>query len=154
MNNQNEGRQFEDYIHKIICKTKMSVLREKEIRAFYSSHISAVDHLLINREYCIAIQDKYVSSSKPSNVDINHFKSCVNDLSIILNRRCIGIYLSLLEPTIHASRSLEFENYHSNNYFIFINNPDVQKLIMTFLQCLYLYDNEDVYMIGSALDFV
>lgn len=159
MNKQKEGRLFEDRIHSIICKTKSSVLREKHIRAFYSSHISAIDHLLINGDYCIAIQDKHVISSKPSNVDINHFKSCVNDLSIILNRRCIGIYLSLLEPTIHAMRSIEFENKHNNNYFIFINNINAEKLIMDFLHCLYVnkiyvYDDEDTYMLGTELNFI
>jgi hypothetical protein len=72
-NKQKEGKIFEDRIHDILKNTKLEIYREKEIRSKYSSHISCIDHLLINENYCIAIQDKHVRSKKPTNNDIHHF---------------------------------------------------------------------------------
>lgn len=62
INKQKEGRIFEDRIHDVLKNTKLEVYREKDIRSKYSSHISGIDHLIINENYCIAIQDKHVKS--------------------------------------------------------------------------------------------
>jgi len=157
-NKQNEGKLFEDRIHNILKNTKLEIHREKEIRSKYSSHISCIDHLLINEKYCIAIQDKYVRSKKPSNVDINHFKTSVNDLSRIIKKKIIGIYLSILEPTSHAIKSFDFENNSSDNEFLFINNKDINLLIYNFMfflysKNIYVYDDDDIYMLEENVNF-
>ena len=136
MNSQELGRLFENQIHQLLQKTKKKILREKEIKK-YSSHISGIDHLIICTNFCIAIQDKYVKSHKPSNTDIHHFKTCVNDLGRIINKNIIGIYLSILEPTYPAKKSIEFSNSIKNNEFIFIHNENKEKLIYQLFQFLY-----------------
>jgi hypothetical protein len=157
-NKQNEGKLFEERIHNILKNTKSELYREKDIRSKYSTHISGIDHLLINDNYCIAIQDKHVRSKKPTNNDIHHFKTCVNDLSKIIKKKIIGIYLSIMEPTSPAIKSFEFENKTNNNQFIFINNKDIDKLIYEFISFLYdkniyIYDEDDLYMLDEKLDF-
>ena len=156
-NKQKEGRIFEDRIHDVLKNTKLEVYREKDIRSKYSSHISGIDHLIINENYCIAIQDKHVKSKKLSCNDIHHFKTCVNDLSKIIKKKFFGIYLSILEPTIHASKSFEFENKTNNNEFIFINNKDINILVYNFIYFLYskniyIYENDDVYMLDEKIE--
>jgi hypothetical protein len=150
--NQDKGRRFEDHIHSILIQTNLKILREKDIRMNYLSYITGIDHLLINNDYCIAIQDKYVKSKKPSNIDIHHFKTCVNDLSKIINMKIIGIYLSLLHPTTYAIESFNFENSLNKNEFYFINNEDPNKLTNSLIEFLYskniyLYEDEDLIMI-------
>ena len=157
INKQKEGRIFEDRIHDVLKNTKLEVYREKDIRSKYSSHISGIDHLIINENYCIAIQDKHVKSKKPTNNDIHHFKTCVNDLSKIIKKKFIGIYLSILEPTSQAIKSFDFENKLNNNEFLFINNNDITKLIYNFISFLYskniyIYENDDVYMLDEKIE--
>ena len=150
-----QGRDFEEHIHSIISKTKnTTILQEKNIRSKYSTHISGIDHLIISDELIVAIQDKFVKSRKPTNTDIHHFKTCVNDLSKILNKKIVAVYLSLLEPTKPAAESFKFENSNGNNYFLFINNNNENTLILSFIDFLYehtlfLYDNDDTYMRGD-----
>jgi hypothetical protein len=156
-NKQKEGKIFEDRIHDILKNTKLEIYREKEIRSKYSSHISCIDHLLINEKYCIAIQDKHVRSKKPSNTDIHHFKTCVNDLSRIIKKKIIGVYLSILEPTCHAAKSFNFENKLNNNEFIFINNKDINVLVYNFIYFLYskniyIYEDDDIYMLDEKIE--
>ena len=152
--NQENGRKFEEHIHSILIKTNLQVLREKEIKSKYFSYISGIDHLIIYKDYYIAIQDKYVRSKKPSNVDANHFKCCVNDLSKVTNTKIIGIYLSLLSPTIYAVESFNFENSLNRNEFLFINNENPNKLVHDLIEFLYtkeiyLYEDDDVIMIDK-----
>ena len=158
MNNQKKGKMFEDRIHNILILTKLKIYREKDIRSNYSSHISGIDHLLMNNDICIALQDKYVKSKKPSNVDIHHFKTSVNDLSKILKRKIIGVYLSLLSPTQPALNSFNFENKHSNNNFLFINDDDEEVLVNKFINFLYenniyIYDEDNIFMNGDFHSF-
>ena len=158
MNNQEFGREFENEIHQLLQKTKKKILREKEIKK-YSVHISGIDHLIICENFCIAIQDKYVKSHKPSNTDIHHFKRCVNDLGRIIRKKIIGIYLSLLEPTCPAKKSITVLNSLKNNEFIFINNENKQKLIYQLFQFLYekniyLYEDEDTIMMSENDDLL
>ena len=144
-----DGKNFEDRIHDLISQTKYDVYREKDIRSKYGTNISGIDHLIIGDEVCIAIQDKFVKSKKPCIVDINHFKSCTSDLSKIINKKILGLYVSLLKPTSPASKSFEIENKFTNNYFIFINDEDENKLINKLITTLYEYK---VYLYDEDLD--
>ena len=158
MNNQKKGKMFEERIHNILILTKLKIYKEKEIKSNYASYISGIDHLIMNDDICIALQDKYVRSKKPSNVDIHHFKTCVNDLSKILKRKVIGVYLSLLQPTEPAIKSFEFENKNGNNKFLFINNNDEEKLVNKFIDFLYenkiyIYEDDDIFMNGDSHSF-
>ena len=150
---QNHGRIFEDRIHNLVSSSKFEVYRENEIKTKYATHISGIDHLIIKDDLCIAIQDKYVKSKKPCIVDINHFKSCVNDLSSILDTKITGMYVSLLQPTLPAEKSIKFENDKEGNEFVFINNENEDDLVTDIIRYLYenkiwLYDGDDVYMNG------
>ena len=158
MNNQKKGKMFEDRIHNILTFTKLKIYREKDIRSNYASHISGIDHLIMNDDICIALQDKYVKSKKPTNVDIHHFKTSVTDLSKILKRKVIGVYLSLLSPTQPATDSFNFENKNSKNEFLFINDQDEELLINKFISFLYennvyIYDDDNIFMIGDNHSF-
>ena len=158
MNNQQKGRIFEDRIHNILISTKLLVYREKEVKSNYANHITGIDHLIMNDNICIAIQDKYVKSKKPSNVDIHHFKTSVNDLYKIIKRKIIGVYLSLMSPTQPALNSFNFENKNGDNSFLFINDTDEEILVEKFIEFLYenkvyLYDEEDVFMLGDKHSF-
>lgn len=144
-----DGRIFENKIHSIISQSLYTVYREKDIRSIYGSNISGIDHLIIGGDICIGIQDKYVKCKKPCIVDVNHFKACISDLSKITGKKILGIYLSLLEPTSPAKKSIELENIFSDNYFIFINEKDENLLINKLIKTLYNYE---VYLYDSDSD--
>ncbi len=73
----------EDYL-KIVFIIYYQIQNQNYIRSIYSTHISGIDHLIIQDDYCIAIQDKHVRSKKTSNNYIHYFKECVNYLSKII----------------------------------------------------------------------
>lgn len=83
----------------------------------------------------------------------------MNDLSKIIKKKFFGIYLSILEPTSHASKSFDFENKtNDNNEFIFINNKDINILVYNFISFLYIkniniyiYD-DDIYMLDENIN--
>jgi len=156
MSKQDLGRNFENRIHELLKLTKENILREKDVKK-HSVHITGIDHLIeldnLNN-FNIAIQDKCVHSHKPTNTDIHHFKTCVNDLSKILKKKIIGIYLSILEPTAPAQKSIEYENTLKNNEFVFIHNKNKGKLVFELLQFLYekniyLYEDNDIIMLNE-----
>lgn len=154
MYRQAEYKLFEDRIDKIIYKTNLPFLKEKHIKSFYSSHISYIDHVIITKEYFIAVKSTQLFN-QPSNIDINNFRLCVNDLSKILNKRIVGIFLSLKEPTLEAIESIKFEK----DNFILIYNLDHKKLENEFIKCLhlneiYIYDENNVYMLGNNIDLL
>jgi hypothetical protein len=47
MNPQDLGREFENSIHTFLLKTKLNVLREKDISSLYGKNITGIDHLII-----------------------------------------------------------------------------------------------------------
>lgn len=155
MYRQTEYKLFEDQIDEIIYKTKLQFLKEKQIKSLYSSHISYIDHLIITKEYFIAVKSKQLIN-RPSSIDINNFRICINDLSKILNKKIVGIFLTLSEPTSDAIESFKFEN----NKILIFYNLDSKKLINEFLRCLYSNDiyiyneNNDVYMIENNNDLL
>ena len=61
-----------------------------------------------------------------------------------------------MEPTIPASKSIEFENKTNKNEFIFINNKNIDTLIYEFVSFLYnkniyIYENDDVLMLSENM---
>ncbi len=161
MSKQDLGCKFETQIHELLQLTKLTnknILREKDIKK-YSVHITGIDHLIDLDDFCIAIQDKYVHSHKPTNTDIHHFKTCVNDLSKILKKKIYGIYLSILEPTAPAKKSIEYENSLKNNEFNFMHHENKEKLVFELLQFLYskniyLYEENDTVMLNENENYL
>jgi hypothetical protein len=62
-----------------------------------------------------------------------------------------------MEPTIHASKSFEFENKTNNNEFLFINNKNIDILVYNFIYFLYskniyIYEDDDIYMLDEKIE--
>ena len=137
-------------IHRILKQTKSEVYTEGDIRKVYH-HISGIDHLIISNNLCIAINDKHLQQGFKKQINgINEFRNSVNNLSNLINKRIIGVYLSL------NNNYSVFDNFSDEN-FITICNSDRNKLILDLLNFLYsnsiyIYESEeDVYMLDSEI---
>lgn len=160
MNNKELGRNFETYINQLLKNhTKCKVYTETEIRSKHK-HITAVDHLIETDDLLIAIQDKYVRSRKPSIVDINSFIVCCSHLSKIFKKKCIGVYVSLLELTNIAGIGFRKASTKMNIYMSLSDKSPLEllKKLVSFLyeNDIYLYedDRDDVYMIDDDITSV
>lgn len=142
MTAQDKGRKFEKYIHEeILSNIKYPVLSEKEVRSKYGNCNSAIDHLIELPELIICIQDKYEQTSSPIS-KINHFITCVKNISELTKKRCIGLYLSLKPITKPGIEAFDMQNksIYSYSNFISIYNNDEKKIFFELI--LFLYKNK------------
>ena len=136
---QNRGRLFEKSIHSYLEKTKLIVLSEKEIKRKYGIDTTAIDHLIELDSFILCFQDKYEKIC-PSISKINHFIQCVSNISLRSQKKCIGIYLSIMPLSTNSMYAFNIQNNISPNKFISINNIN-EELIFNDL-IYYLYDNQ------------
>jgi len=116
---QEEGTAFENEIHQLLSTTKLKVLREIDVVNKYGKTNKGIDHLLYddNNNVIICIQTKF-TSSKPQLQQINHFIQCVENISLIDNKKCIGIYLTKLPLTATAYEAFINKNKKYDNYYL------------------------------------
>jgi hypothetical protein len=150
---QQLGVNFENDIHKFLSRTNKTVLRENDIKKKFGMHITAIDHLIELDNTCLCFQDKY-QKFNISNSQISHFISCVNNLSMAMQKKCIGIYISNNDLSSISKQQVLTENMKNNNIFInfFDNNIDIlyKKLLLYFYENnLYMYEGSDCIMIDS-----
>ena len=110
---------FENFIKQTLEMTRLPVLTEHEVIKKFGKDITAIDHLIINDDYCIAFQDKW-RNSREGNSSINHFIQCVNTVKEISNKPCLAIYLSRLPITKVSQLAFDRQNSNNINYFILI----------------------------------
>lgn len=148
MTPQQNGRNFEFLIKKLLLQTKYPIYDEKQIRKEYC-YITGIDHILLCNNTLICFQDKWTCNNI-SNKDINHFVMGINQLKYKLNNFIfIGVYLSKNKLSCHAQKIADDNNIISIND----NNTDVIIYkIMEFLYKLniYIYDEEnDIIMLNN-----
>lgn len=151
---QQEGINFENEIHELLVTTKLKILREIDVVNKYGKTNKGIDHLLYddNNNTIICIQTKF-TSSKPQLQQINHFIQCVENISSIDNKKCIGIYFTKLPLTSTAYEAFSNKNNKSNNYYlqITIDNKHVdesdfnKKYILQYNLREYLYIHYHIY---------
>lgn len=137
--NREIGIQFEKNIQSILESTKYEVLNETNVRSKYGNHNSCIDHLIITNNYIIAFQDKW-TTKKPGISNINHFIQCVNNISQILNKKCLAIYLSKQCITKVSQISFDLQNEKKKNYFICISDENFNILYNKLMKFLYSYE--------------
>lgn len=139
---QDEGRLFEKEISSILNLTKLNVLSEKDVRSEYGQNNTAIDHMFETNHFIYCIQDKWeknpVCISK-----INHFITCVNNISNKKNKKCIGIYLSKMPLTKNSQTAFDEQNNMNKNLFLNINAEIKSKIFNDFIELLY---NNDIYL--------
>jgi hypothetical protein len=113
------GIQFENRIHNILKLLNNNILREKDIKNIYGQNITAIDHLLYNKNYILCIQDKWINI-KNSNVAIHHFIYCVEEIHKLENKKCYGLYLS--KKGISKIAKLSFQNKNKEYPYIQYTN--------------------------------
>jgi len=151
MSAQQNGRDFENKIHKLLSKTKLPVLREIDIKQKFGQNISGIDHMIEISNICLCFQDKHQKTSI-SNVQVGHFITCVNNISDILQKKCIGIFISNIDFSNIAIQEIEIENIKNKNEFnIIYDNKyvDLMKKILFYFYSIgiWMYDGEDCMMI-------
>jgi len=146
---QKKGILFEDNIHNLLLQTKKSVYRERDIIQSFGKHITAIDHMIILDDYCLCIQDKYQQTTV-SISQTNHFIKCVRDMSDILKKPCIGLYISRVGLSAPSNESFKSENQklYNNNKFITLSATIQEEIIKKLTKYLYkknifLYDADD-----------
>jgi hypothetical protein len=151
MTAQQNGRDFENKIHKLLSKTKLNVLREIDIKQKFGNNISGIDHFIEFTDMCLCFQDKNQKTSI-SNSQVGHFITCVNNISSILNKKCIGIFISNIDFSSVSKQQIDFENNKQKNEFIIIFDLNYVELMRKILFYLYsnniwMYDGDDCMMI-------
>ena len=151
MSAQQNGRDFENKIHKLLLKTKLQVLREIDIKQKFGQNISGIDHFIEFYNFCLCFQDKYQKTSI-SNAQVGHFITCVNNISDILHKKCIGIFISNIDLSSVSKQQIELENNKQKNEFNIIFDNNYVELMRKILYYFYsngiwMYDGEDCMMI-------
>ena len=100
---------------------------------------------------CLCFQDKYQKTSI-SNSQVGHFITCVNNISDLLNKKCIGIFISNIDFSSISKQQIEVENNKQKNEFNIIFDNNYVQLIKKILNYFYsngiwLYDGDDCMMI-------
>jgi hypothetical protein len=137
---------FENTINDILQMTNKNVLRELDIKRVFGNDITAIDHLINNEDFILCIQDKWCIA-KPTSPQVIHFIKNVNDISIIMNKPCIGLYLSKM-PLSHPSlNAINRANVQNKNYFLSIydiSQDNIYNLLKQFLYNynIWLYDDD------------
>jgi hypothetical protein len=172
MSAQQNGRDFENKIHKLLLKTKLPVLREMDIKHKFGQNISGIDHMIEFSNICLCFQDKHQKTSisnaqvgcefaskiAPSvrhlsqTNSVGHFITCVNNVSDILQKKCIGIFISIIDFSNIAIQQIELENNKQKNEFNIIYDNNYVYLMKKILFYFYsngiwMYDGEDCMMI-------
>lgn len=146
MNPSTYGIIFENYVHKELKKTRLSVYTEHEIINTFGNHITAIDHMIVLDNINICIQDKYCKDTI-NITQVSHFMQTVNTVSQIMNKPCIGIYLSKSKLTGPSNNAFTINNQMNINQFIEINGNTEKELINNLMEYLYsiqiyMYDND------------
>ena len=146
---------IKDKIKKILLSTKSDIILEDQIKNNYN--LTSINYLLLIDDYYIAIQN--MSSNKPNLNDVNQFINNIQQLSNILQKPIIGIYLSYSDLTHNAKNAFNNINKSKINIkcvSIYDNNQDnlINKLIKyLYTHKIYIYYNDDSsYMINTELD--
>jgi hypothetical protein len=140
------GMVFENNVHEQLKKTNFPVYTEREIINMFGNHITAIDHMIVNDDFFLCIQDKYCKD--PINISqTNHFMQTVNSVSQILNKPCIGIYLSKSKLSGPSNNAFMANNQFNINQFIEINGNTEKELIDNLTEYLYsikiyMYDDD------------
>jgi hypothetical protein len=147
---RNIGMVFENAVHRQLLKTRRTVYRENDIMRSYGRHITAIDHMLDFDNCTICIQDKFQQSA--ISIDKTcHFIQNVNMLSHIINKKCIGIYLTRSLLSKPSQDAFNFENLKNLNEFVTIYGQTQGDLIKNLSK--YFYQN-GIYMYDSDGDTI
>ncbi len=150
MFSSNNGIIFENNVHKQLKKTKYPVYNELEVMNMFGNHITGIDHMIILDNMCICIQDKYCKV--PINItNTSHFTQTVNIISQIINRPCIGIYLSYDKFVGQNNKAFFPNNQMIMNNFIAIYGNTEKNLISNLMEYLY---SINIYMYESDGDCI
>ena len=151
MSAQQNGRDFENKIHKLLTKTNLNVLREIDIKQRFGQNISGIDHLIEFNNICLCFQDKFQKTSI-SNSHVGHFITCVNNISDILMKKCIGIFISNIDFSSISKQQIDLENSKNKNEFMIIfDNSYVELMRKIYFYFhsngIWFYDGQDAMMI-------
>jgi len=135
------GFAFEHGIQKILEMTHYQVLSETDVKRQFGKDITAIDHLLVTDNFCIAFQDKWRQTKAP-NSDINHFIQCVNTIQEIIGIICLGIYLSQKSLTSVSQMAFDRQNEKHQNFkkFMSIHSESLSTIYEVLMETLYSYD--------------
>jgi len=148
---QKKGIEFENKIHIFLLQSKKQVLREIDVKKRFGQNISAIDHFIEFDNICLCFQDKFQKSAI-SNAQVGHFITCVNNISDIIQKKCVGIFVSNNDLSQISKQQILIENNKNKNIYhnFFDYNYDnliTQLLCYFYENKLYFYDGEDCMMI-------
>jgi hypothetical protein len=136
MTPQEEGIAFENKVQNSLEQSQKTIFREKHVKQYFGNDITAIDHLIISDNLCIAIQDKW-QNKKPSVDQINHFILCVKNVKQKINKKIIGLYLSNLELSQPSQNAFD-RNSTNNCNFVSIYSENQNILLHKLMKFLYL----------------
>ena len=151
MQTQQRGFDFENKIQKVLLKTKRPVYRERDNKQRCGQSISGISHLIELDNVCICIKTRY-QQTLISNHEVMEFINCVNNLSMILMKKCVGIIISNVDFSIVAQQQINMENLKNQNHYTIIFDSDFVQLMRKIYfyfhsNGVWFYDGEDSMMV-------
>ena len=138
------GFEFERRVHYFLQKIRQKVYTEKDIRSKY--HISGIDHLLCIDMVILCFQCKWQSKSLTIR-QTNDFIQCVNKMSEITGKKCIGVFVSNQDFSLPSHKAISDENLRQKNEFSCIHHENIEKIKNKLMDLLYglklfMYDKD------------
>jgi hypothetical protein len=127
-------------IYNILYSTRLKFIY-KDIFVQYNIHLNYIDFILFNDNFILCISQ---------NNNINNFISEIDLISYQLQKKCVGIYLSMFKLTSLEEKLLIDENLKNINHYIYISGND-NKLIKNLLRNLYFLNIYCYYNSGDCI---
>ena len=131
---------LDESIHNLICQSRYKILKKNEIIEKYLIFIHNIDHMIVLYDKIICIGTNW-SDITQNIYNIDNFIKNVNNVYKKENyKKCIGIYITKSPIPKNCLELIKLENDKQINYYTFINNNNIQK-ILNDLTCIF-YSNE------------
>ena len=138
------GVKFEQRIQRHLQKIRQKVYNEKDIRDKY--RISGIDHMININTVTLCFQSKWQAKSI-STSQTNYFIQCVNKMSEIVGKKCIGVFISNQDFSLPSHKDISDENLRQKNEFSCIHHENIEKIKNRLMDLLYelkvfMYDKD------------
>lgn len=150
-NSQNSQFNFENKIQKVLLKTKRPIYREADIRHRFGQSLSGISHAIDLDNMCICIKTKW-QQTQISNQEVMEFISNVNNLSSMIMKKCVGIFISNVDLSVVGQQQFDMENLKNQNHYTILSDSDYISLIKKIYYYfhsngIWFYDGEDSMMV-------
>ena len=132
---------FNSKINDLLSQTKYPILKKNEILTYSNINIKLIDNLIFVDHYIIGICNRWsFTNSNITLIQIQNFISELAQISLIENKKVIGIFLSktqLDKILPNFIQNISFNNFYDINNFYNLYHKNYNILINKLSNLLY-----------------